>query len=185
MKFLIVVDMQNDFIDGSLGTEEAQAIVPRVIVKIVNFDGMVLATRDTHGENYEETLEGHKLPVKHCIKGTEGWEISKEIRGLLMAEPIDKAGFGSVELCRILKQFHKEEEPIESITLIGLCTDICVIANAMMLKSFLPDVPIIVDASCCAGVNPLRHQQALGAMRACQIDVINDYEANRAPGEAY
>lgn len=174
MKILVVVDMQNDFIDGALGTPEAAEIVPRVVGKIRNFDGRVLATRDTHQPDYLETQEGKNLPVVHCVQGTEGWEIRSEIRALLTEQPIDKVTFGSTGLAQKLKEYHEKEEAIESITLIGLCTDICVISNAMVLKAYLPEVPIIVDASCCAGVTPQSHRQALEAMKVCQIAIENE-----------
>ena len=172
MNILVVVDMQNDFIDGALGTPEAVAIVPKVMVKMMNFDGLVLATRDTHGEDYLEKQEGKNLPVVHCIKGTHGWEIKDEIQQLLISQPIDKPTFGSEALGKVLKDLNNDVEPIDSITLVGLCTDICVIANAMLLKAFLPEVPIMVDASCCAGVTPESHERALEAMKACQIEII-------------
>lgn len=172
MKILVVVDMQNDFIDGVLGTPEAVAIVPHVMVKMMNFDGLVLATRDTHGEDYLETQEGKNLPVAHCIRGTHGWEIKEEIAQLLPSVPVDKPTFGSEALGNILKDLHENMEPIESITLVGLCTDICVISNAMLIKAFLPEVKICVDSSCCAGVTPESHQRALDAMKACQIEII-------------
>ena len=172
MNILVVVDMQNDFIDGALGTPEAVAIVPKVMVKMMNFDGLVLATRDTHGEDYLETQEGKKLPVEHCIKGTHGWEIKDEIQQLLISQPVDKPTFGSEALGKVLKDLNNDVEPIDSITLVGLCTDICVISNAMLLKAFLPEVPIMVDASCCAGVTPESHERALEAMKACQIEII-------------
>ncbi len=172
MNILVVVDMQNDFIDGALGTPEAVAIVPKVMVKMMNFDGLVLATRDTHGEDYLEKQEGKNLPVVHCIKGTHGWEIKDEIQQLLISQPIDKPTFGSEALGKVLKDLNNDVEPIDSITLVGLCTDICVISNAMLLKAFLPEVPIMVDASCCAGVTPESHERALEAMKACQIEII-------------
>lgn len=172
MNILVVVDMQNDFIDGALGTPEAVAIVPKVMVKMMNFDGLVLATRDTHGEDYLERQEGKKLPVVHCIKETHGWEIKDEIQQLLISQPIDKPTFGSEALGNVLKDLNNDVEPIDSITLVGLCTDICVISNAMLLKAFLPEVPIMVDASCCAGVTPESHERALEAMKACQIEII-------------
>lgn len=174
MKVLVVVDMQNDFIDGALGTKEAEAVVPKVVEKIQGFNGKILATRDTHEENYLETQEGKKLPVKHCINGTKGWEIRPEIGELIKETPVDKVTFGSVELGQLLKDYHEKEEKIESITLIGLCTDICVISNAMVLKANLPEVPVIVDASCCAGVTPESHKQALEAMKMCQIEVVGE-----------
>ena len=172
MNILVVIDMQNDFIDGALGTPEAVAIVPKVMVKMMNFDGLVLATRDTHGEDYLDRQEGKKLPVVHCIKGTHGWEIKDEIQQLLISQPIDKPTFGSEALGKVLKDLNNDVEPIDSITLVGLCTDICVISNAMLLKAFLPEVPIMVDASCCAGVTPESHERALEAMKACQIEII-------------
>lgn len=174
MKVLVVVDMQNDFIDGALGTAEALAIVPNVVGKIKSFEGRVLATRDTHASDYLKTQEGKKLPVEHCIRGTKGWEIRPEIQELIQETPIDKVTFGSMELGQMLKAYHEQEQPIESITLIGLCTDICVISNAMLLKAALPEVPIVVDASCCAGVTPQSHKQALEAMKVCQIEIINE-----------
>ena len=172
MKVLVVVDMQNDFIDGALGTPEAVEIVPRVVQKIRDFDGRVIATRDTHEEDYLETQEGKKLPVRHCIRGTNGWEIRPEIRELLTEAPIDKPTFGSVELGQKLKADQESGDPVESITLVGLCTDICVISNALLLKAYLPEVPVIVDGSCCAGVTPDSHEQALGAMKMCQIEIV-------------
>lgn len=172
MKVLVVVDMQNDFIDGALGTPEAVEIVPRVVQKIRDFDGRVVATRDTHEEGYLETQEGKKLPVRHCIRGTKGWEIRPEIRELLTEAPIDKPTFGSVELGQKLKADQESGDPVESITLVGLCTDICVISNALLLKAYLPEVPVIVDGSCCAGVTPDSHEQALGAMKMCQIEIV-------------
>ena len=171
-KILIVVDMQNDFIDGALGTAEAVAIVPAVKRKIETFPGIVLFTRDTHEESYLSTQEGKNLPVPHCIRGTFGWEIRKELDDLRTTDPIDKVTFGSSELPRILWE-RNEKEPIEEITLIGLCTDICVISNAMVIKAFLPEVPIRVDAACCAGVTPDSHKNALEAMKICQITVDN------------
>lgn len=170
---LIVVDMQNDFIDGALGTKEAVAIVPAVKEKIENFDGKVIFTRDTHFENYMETQEGKNLPVPHCIKGTNGWEIRPELMELCKEEPIDKLTFGSSELGNILVEEDKVNT-IESITFIGLCTDICVISNVMIAKAFLPEVKIIVDAACCAGVTPETHKNALEAMKICQVTVENE-----------
>lgn len=167
---LIVVDMQNDFIDGALGTGEAAAIVPRVKKKIEDFRGTVLFTRDTHESWYLETQEGKNLPVPHCIRGTEGWQIRKELDALRKTKPIDKETFGSSDLAEELAAMNEEEE-IGGITLIGLCTDICVISNAMVIKAFLPEVPITVDASCCAGVTPQSHENALKAMEMCQIRV--------------
>ncbi len=173
MKILVVVDMQNDFIDGALGTKEAVAIVPAVKEKIENFDGRVLFTRDTHEADYLSTQEGANLPVEHCIKGTEGWQIRAELDALRKEEPIDKPTFGSVAIGQLLKAYDTYEEKIESITFIGLCTDICVISNAMIAKAYLPETPIYVDAACCAGVTPESHERALDAMAVCQIKVLN------------
>ena len=172
MKYLIVVDMQNDFIDGALGSKEAVAIVPYVKKVVENFDGKVFFTRDTHFENYASTQEGKKLPVPHCIKGTDGWNIRSELDALRVTEPIDKITFGAKELVEILGR----EKNIESIMFIGLCTDICVISNVMLVKAFYPEIPLIVDAKACAGVTPESHQNALSAMKACQVQVINEGE---------
>lgn len=170
---LVVVDMQNDFIDGALGTEEALAIVPKVEEKIRNFSGRVLFTRDTHGENYMDTQEGRKLPVPHCIRDTDGWQIRPELAALCRETPIDKVTFGSTNLGSILQEAN-EEEPVESVTFVGLCTDICVISNALLAKAYLPEAELIVDASCCAGVTPQSHKNALEAMKVCQIRVENE-----------
>ena len=169
-KILIVVDMQNDFIDGALGTKEAAAIVPYVKDVIESFDGKVYFTRDTHFENYMETQEGANLPVPHCIKDTDGWQNRAQLDALRRTEAIDKLTFGSSALVDVLKA----EKDIESITFVGLCTDICVISNAMVVKAFFPEVPLIVDAKGCAGVSPESHKRALEAMKICQIKVIND-----------
>ena len=174
MRVLVVIDMQNDFIDGSLGTKEAQQIVPRVVEKVKNFDGYVLFTRDTHKEDYLNTQEGKKLPIEHCILSTHGWQICSQLDSLRTETPIDKVTFASVGLAQILKARNNYNEKIESIKLVGLCTDICVISNALLLKAFLPETPIIVDAACCAGVTPESHQQALQAMKMCQIEIINE-----------
>ena len=173
MKYLIVVDMQVDFVSGVLGTKEAQAITGRVKEKIDSFEGRVIYTRDTHEADYLSTQEGRNLPVKHCIKGTSGWQIVPELEALRTGPAIDKPAFGSMQLACLLAEEHKKEA-IESITLIGLCTDICVISNALILKAQLPEVPVSVDAACCAGVTPESHKNALGAMRMCQIQIEND-----------
>ncbi|MBQ7858674.1 MAG: cysteine hydrolase [Faecalibacterium sp.] len=167
---LIVVDMQNDFIDGALGTTEAVAIVPGVEQKIRSWPGRVLFTRDTHEENYLTTQEGQNLPVPHCIRGTDGWQICPALAPLVTEEPIDKPTFGSTALAHKLAAEHAAN-PIGQITLVGLCTDICVISNALLLKAALPEVPIAVDSSCCAGVTPQSHSTALQAMKMCQIRV--------------
>ena len=168
MNLLIVVDMQNDFIDGVLGTKEAQTILPRVIEKIKSWDGKVLYTMDTHNADYLDTQEGRNLPVEHCIKGTQGWNIQEDIAKLIKTQPIEKLSFGSSKLGDILLELD-DKDKINSITFIGLCTDICVISNAMIAKAYLSEVPIIVDASCCAGITPNSHKQALEAMKVCQI----------------
>ena len=170
MKILVVVDMQNDFIDGALGTPEAVKIVPYVKEVIQNFDGKVLFTRDTHFADYMNTQEGKNLPVKHCIQNTPGWEIHPELDALRKTAPIDKITFGSSALPEILAK----EEHVESITFLGLCTDICVISNVMITKAFFPEVPVIVDAKGCAGVTPESHKNALAAMKMCQVTVINE-----------
>ena len=172
-KILIVIDMQNDFIDAALGTKEAVAIVGAVKEKIRSYPVEdVIATMDTHGENYMQTQEGKYLPVPHCIKGTEGWQIRPDIAELLGgAMIIEKPTFGSTELAEVLKKLS-ERETIE-LELIGLCTDICVVSNALLLKAAMPEVKISVDASCCAGVTPEKHLAALETMRSCQIQIIN------------
>ncbi len=169
---LIVVDMQNDFISGALGTAEAQAIVPKVVEKVKGFTGRVIFTRDTHFENYLSTQEGRNLPVPHCIKGSDGWQICAELAPLCTEPPVDKPTFGSYTLAELLATANIRE-PIGSITLVGLCTDICVIANAMVIKAFLPEVTVKVDAACCAGVTPESHKTALDAMHPCQIVIEN------------
>ena len=171
-KILVVVDMQKDFINGALGTKEAEAILPRVKEIIENFDGKIYFTRDTHQENYMETQEGKNLPVPHCIENTDGWEIEASLKAYAK-NIINKPTFGSVELAAQLVK-DDELEKIEEITFVGLCTDICVISNALLAKSSLLDAKIIVDASACAGVTPESHKNALEAMKMCQILVINE-----------
>ncbi|MGN0241798.1 MAG: cysteine hydrolase family protein [Candidatus Weimeria sp.] len=173
-KIIVVIDMQNDFIDGSLGTKEAVNIVPAVVEKIKSYpENDVFATRDTHPANYLETQEGKYLPVEHCIKGTDGWQIRKEIAELIPGDQIfDKPTFGSVKLAEYLKGLSENEE-IE-VELAGLCTDICVVSNALMLKAFMPEVKISVDPSCCAGVTPEKHRAALETMASCQIQLIRN-----------
>lgn len=172
-EILIVVDMQKDFIDGSLGTPEAVAILPKVADKIRTFEGEVIYTRDTHPTDYMNTLEGKKLPVPHCIRGTEGWEIAPELFAIQSGVIIDKPTFGSVELGALLQSVNFVET-IEKVTLVGLCTDICVLSNALLVKAHLPEVEVVVDASCCAGVTPESHNTALAAMKMCQIVVENE-----------
>ena len=169
MKYLIVVDMQVDFITGSLGSSLAIAIVPSVVEKVKNFDGKVIFTRDTHFADYLQTREGTKLPVPDCIKDTAGWQICDEL--LPYAETvIDKVTFGSMALPRLIKEYG---ETIDEIELCGLCTDICVISNAMILKASFPETRIVVDANCCAGVTMESHDIALAAMRAVQIEIVH------------
>lgn len=172
---LIVIDMQRDFITGSLGSEAAQAIVPKVAERVRNHQGPVYYTQDTHGADYLTTQEGHYLPVEHCRLGTDGWEVEESIqRALLMkgAQGFEKQGFGSPTMSHSALRLHNADA-LTSITLCGVCTDICVIANAMFLKSTLPNVPIYVRADLCAGVSPESHETALKAMEACQIAIIN------------
>lgn len=170
MDALVVVDMQKDFIDGSLGTKEAEAIVDRVVKKIKYFEGDVIYTRDTHGEDYLETSEGKKLPVPHCVKDTEGWQINPRVFAAgdgKCAAVIDKPTFGSEALVSFVK-----EKNYGKITVVGLCTDICVISNALLLKAALWETPIEVDAGCCAGVTSQSHERALEAMGMCQIEIV-------------
>lgn len=170
-KVLIVVDMQNDFIDGALGTPEAQAIVPKVIQKIRRHEGPVIYTRDTHDKDYPETQEGHKLNVPHCIEGSQGWELQENVvRLATQKQPrfFDKRTFGSMDLVNFLTMKNAEEK-IDEIELIGPCTDTCIITNALTLKTFLPEALIKIDASCCAGTTPESYENALKAMDACQI----------------
>jgi nicotinamidase-related amidase len=171
-KLLIGVDMQNDFVYGVLGTAEARAILPNVesIISRYRKEGAeIVFTRDTHDEAYSRTQEGRRLPVPHCIKDTEGWQICDELIGYADVV-VDKITFGSVELPQILKDYGEE---IEEIELCGLCTDICVISNAFVLKSSFPETKIVVDAKCCAGVSVESHETALSAMRAVQIEIVD------------
>ena len=168
MKFLIVVDMQVDFITGALGSELATAIVPNVVEKVKSFDGTIIFTRDTHFENYMNTQEGKNLPVPHCIKDSDGWQICDELKPYAK-NIVDKLTFGSIDLPDLLRSFG---EPIEHIELCGLCTDICVISNAMVIKAAFPEVPVTVDSHCSAGVSVESHNTALDAMRAVQIEIV-------------
>ena len=168
---LIVVDMQTDFVDGALGSAHAAAILPAVREKILNFKGKIIYTRDTHEADYMQTREGRHLPVAHCIRNTEGWQIHPALRDLPADCIIDKPTFGSVALMQELSDEHRRD-PIADITLIGLCTDICVISNALCLKARLWETPIAVCRDCCAGVTPASHENALAAMAMCQIDIL-------------
>lgn len=168
-KLLVVVDMQNDFIGGALGTQEAQSILPAVRARIADArkEGEEVAfTRDTHGEEYLSTQEGKNLPVPHCIAGTAGHEIAA---GLCLAgeRVFDKPAFGSIELAAYVK-----ERGFAAVELVGVCTDICVISNALLIKAFCPEAEVCVRAGCCAGVTPQSHQTALAAMLACQVKIL-------------
>ena len=178
-KILVVVDMQKDFVDGALGTKEAVSIVDNVVKKIENFDGDIIVTYDTHGENYMETQEGKNLPVPHCIKNTDGWELDKKVQEAVDKreyKAIAKPTFGSTELVEYIKANYNPEK-IE-IELIGLCTDICVVSNALLLKANFLETKISVDATCCAGVTPDSHNAALTTMKMCQVNVQNE-ESNK------
>ena len=183
-KILVVVDMQNDFISGSLGSPEAKTIVPYVTEKIKNADKntYIIFTQDTHEDDYLETQEGKNLPIKHCIKDTKGWEIEETILSTwneveIPAARIEKPSFGSVTLIEVLHDIIKTEESKENeveIEFVGLCTNICVISNVMMAKAYFPEIFIIVDAKGCAGTTPYGHKCALQAMKDCQVNVINE-----------
>ena len=169
-KVIVVVDMQNDFVDGSLGTAEAQAMLPRLMRKLAkaqeNRSADFVFTMDTHSADYLQTAEGKKLPVEHCIKGTQGWEIVPQLAAFkaVAKAVVEKPTFGSTKLAQAVADY-------DEIELVGLCTDICVISNALLLKAFWPEKAISVDAACCAGVTPKSHENALEAMRMCHIDV--------------
>ena len=174
-KYLIVVDMQKDFIDGALGTSEAQAITGEAAERIRTCRAAgyrVIATLDTHEENYLDTAEGKKLPVIHCVRNTDGWQLNPEIRDAIGdGQMVEKPTFGSVRLPEILREDMEPGDPIR-IELIGLCTDICVVSNALLLKASFPEAEIAVNARCCAGVTPEKHRAALETMRSCQIDIL-------------
>lgn len=175
MKLLIVIDMQNDFLTGALRNEEGIKIIPSVVKKIKEYkenDDLIIATRDTHFENYLETQEGKNLPFIHCIKGTKGWEIEDSIKEALGEVKIfDKLTFGSKELGFYLKEHYENIQNDLEIELVGVCTDICVISNAMIIKANLPEARITVDSSLCAGVTIESHLTALKAMEMCQIKI--------------
>ena len=174
-KFLVIVDMQKDFVDGALGTKEAVSIVENVVNKINTFEGDLFVTYDTHFENYMESAEGKKLPVPHCIKGSEGWELNADIADALADKKytaVEKITFGSTELPELVKKAVGDED--FDITLIGLCTDICVVSNALILKANFPEKEVYVDAACCAGVTVDTHNAALTTMKMCQINVIGE-----------
>lgn len=172
MKLMVVVDMQNDFVTGCLGSNEAKAIVEKMVKTLNEFDGEIVFTRDTHFENYMETMEGKKLPVPHCIKDSEGWQIIPELKTISEREDVkifDKLTFGSLELASYVKDNADKYDEIE---LIGVCTDICVISNALLIKASVPNKKIVVDHALCAGVSPTSHKNALEAMKCCHIDII-------------
>ena len=171
--FLVVVDIQNDFVNGTLGTAEAVAMLPAAERKIREWEGEIFVTYDTHFEDYMSSAEGKKLPVEHCIKGTEGWSLNARIAEALDGKDytaVEKITFGSVELPKLIEKAAGEED--FKITLIGLCTDICVVSNALILKANFPEKEITVDAACCAGVTPKTHEAALETMKMCQINII-------------
>lgn len=170
-KYLIVVDMQKDFVDGALGTKEAQAILPAVTDKVKNFEGTVIYTKDTHFADYLSTQEGKYLPVEHCIKDTEGWQLAEPLQELCEkngSKVYEKLTFGCKKLADELLAEH-QKCAISSIELVGLCTDICVVSNALLFKAYMPEIEISVDAACTAGVTPQKHEAALETMRSCQI----------------
>ena len=180
-EILVVVDMQNDFVTGALGTPEAAEIVPLVVGRVVdgiNRGEQIVFTRDTHGADYARTQEGRRLPVPHCIRDTEGWEIIPQLQPDTVGRTvIDKPTFGSrllgEHLLDLDKELRRRGQPgVERVTLIGVCTDICVLSNALLIKAFLPEAEIVVEASCCAGVSPEAHRTALAAMGPCQITVL-------------
>ena len=168
---LVVVDMQNDFVNGALGSADAKAIVENVARKIKDWRGEVVYTKDTHYNNYMTTLEGTHIPVPHCIVDTEGWRLEPTIEAAKSPRSITflKETFGCRELCRMV-----EHSDFGNIEIVGLCTDICVVSNALALRMTRPDLPIAVDSSCCAGTSPVNHRAALMVMKACCIDVVND-----------
>ncbi len=172
-RVLVVIDVQNDFVDGALGTREAQAMLPALLEKVEAFPGDVVMTYDTHEPNYLETQEGALLPVVHCVKGTPGWELAPALDALrvrLNAKTYEKPTFGSLQLAHDLARDYAAGA-LESVELVGLCTDICVVSNALMLKASMSELPIYVDPACCAGVTPEKHEAALEVMRSCQIIV--------------
>lgn len=173
-KILVVIDMQKDFIYGVLGTKEAQLIVSKVVDKIKGFKGEVVYTRDTHDERYLQSQEGRNLPVVHCVKETQGWQLVDEVDKLANEgenKIFDKPAFGSMELVGYIEALYKTQK-INEVEMIGVCTDICVISNAILVKSAMPEVKITVDSSCCAGVTEESHNNALKAMNMCHIEII-------------
>ena len=192
MKIMVIVDMQNDFVTGPLGSPEAQAVVPKIVERLEAAEGsqcLVLFTKDTHQPNYLETQEGKNLPVEHCIEGTSGWSIVKPIASYvdysgkfltysaknIIKGRFYKPTFGSIQLVEELKKIcEMPDVDVEEIIFMGVCTDICVVSNVLMTKAYCPEVQITVDAECCAGVTPERHIAALETMKSCQVNVINE-----------
>ena len=174
-KILVAVDLQNDFIDGALGTKEAEAIVPAAAARIREWreaGADIFATLDTHEANYAETQEGKRLPVPHCIRGTEGWQLNPVIREALgECTLVEKPTFGSIRLPELIREKIGDGKGA-TIELIGLCTDICVVSNALLLKAAFPETEIRVNSACCAGVTPEKHRAALETMASCQIDIL-------------
>ncbi|MBR1531451.1 MAG: cysteine hydrolase [Eubacterium sp.] len=172
-KFLVVVDMQKDFVDGALGTAEAQEMVGNVVQEVESFDGEIFVTFDTHFENYLDTAEGKKLPVEHCIKGTDGWKLNTDVQNALDKKSytaVEKRTFGSIDLPKLIADRANGDD--FEIEIIGLCTDICVVSNALVLKANFPENAICVKENCCAGVTPQAHSAAIATMKSCQIDII-------------
>lgn len=171
---LVIVDVQNDFVNGALGTREAEEVLPSILEKVRDFTGRVIATRDTHSDDYLETQEGERLPVVHCLKGSEGWGFPDELDSLIRereAAIYEKSTFGSPALARDLRDFFDRGE-IRSVEIIGICTDICVVSNALLIKAESPELPLTVDARCCAGVTPEKHGAALDVLESCQVEVV-------------
>jgi nicotinamidase-related amidase len=174
MDYLVIIDVQNDFVTGALGTKEAVEMLPRFLKKAKSFKGEIVFTMDTHEKNYLDTKEGRLLPVPHCIRGSEGWELVPELKALAgerHSKIFEKPTFGSVDLAGYLKGEY-DAGRLSSVILVGLCTDICVVSNALLLKAYMPELTIAVDPSCCAGVTKERHEAALVTMRSCQIQVL-------------
>lgn len=172
MDVLLVIDLQNDFVDGALGNKGNDKIVKPIESLVENFDGEVIFTRDTHGENYLESLEGSHLPVKHCIKNSKGWQIKIDTKNHKI---IDKPSFGSYELVEYLKKLN-EKEKIKNIYMVGICTDICVLSNAILIKNALLNTEVTVIEDLCKATNEKNHKIALEAMKSCQVNILNSKE---------
>ncbi len=173
---LVIVDVQNDFVSGALGSDEARAMLPRLLDKARSFQGRLVFTMDSHGKDYLSTQEGRLLPVPHCLRGGEGWRLVPELNEFARdhgSHIFQKDSFGSVDLASAVADWARRGE-IDGVELVGLCTDICVVSNALLIKAFSPELEVRVDASCCAGVTPLRHLQALEVMKSCQVLVDNE-----------